>query len=521
MHPRSTTALTTRLACGIAAVLATAALAGPAFAEDPSPSPTGTPSPTPSATSSPAASPKPNAPGAKADLSVSYPWLRNVLMLAPHTSGKPVTPAITNNGKGTATDVTVTIDYSKLTSAVSVLSLPDESDGCSADGDAVTCKLGDIEPGTSIRPPAITLKPAKDAKQTAAGVISATVHGGNTADARDAFMVVIEDSGVDLVAAARDVFAAPGESVAGDFAFFNDGDTVIPSIGFRVGAQRHINVSTKNENCKDDGDQLYCVVEDINLAPDELIIVDDINLTVSKRAPGPNSYHGEIAGAPLTGATNPQLRALAAKPARKPLHVTRTKVRKTILDWIPDLNEGDNVDGFAISTSANPADLQAVAGNIAGPRNEKLAVKFSVKNNGPADIDELNDDWSARTTITAPSGTELSTGDQQCETVTPKRVFHCRPSGPIPPGTTTSWAFTATITSATPGSGSITVDGGKFDTTPANNKAPIAVSVIAAGGGGSLPVTGAAVGGFLAAGAVLLGLGTLLVIAGRRRRSVS
>lgn len=201
------------------------------------------------------------------------------------------------------------------------------------------------------------------------------------------------------------------------------------------------------------------------------------------------------------------------------------------------------------TTDPDSFDLQATGGNGSGATGSTVRVKVATRNHGPAA-------GGARTTVTAPEGTELVATPENCTVTADKKVASC--DGAIPAGTDSDATFSFKINGPVTKDGTVLVSGVDPDdivadsideTRPENNVAPIKITVVdgeapgapstpatpstpvapttpvnvgAPGGGGDeLAHTGASVGLSVGLGALLLATGAVLMVLARRRRLFS
>lgn len=168
----------------------------------------------------------------------------------------------------------------------------------------------------------------------------------------------------------------------------------------------------------------------------------------------------------------------------------------------------------------NPADLAAVGAAVSGRAGTTVPLRVGVRNRGPASYeglpadDRLPADWLATVSVTAPTGTELTTLDDRCTSVVGRTAYRCTIRSDVAVGASELFEFQLRIVAATAGTGWVRSTG-RLDTTSANNTA--AITIAAAPGAGSLPVSGTATGRLAASGAALLALGVLLLVLTRRR----
>jgi uncharacterized repeat protein (TIGR01451 family) len=284
----------------------------------------------------------------------------------------------------------------------------------------------------------------------------------------------------------------------------------------------------------------------ISFDPEDLFKFDPVVVRLAANAPGPVALtEGIVTGHGLNecGEECDQLRPLAMRAratsqhtgvlsAAEAITVKNSVKSRNAAPAIPDADPGDNSAPFSAFTDRNPADLSISAAPVSGHVGDTVSVKLTVKNAGPADAP------TTKVALTAPTGTEFVSVDQQvCTATTAGKAYTCD-LGTGPKGESTSATLSLKILSATVADGKAEVSSAVEDPNPGDNTAPIKVTVLenstspsagpsavpsapAAGGtGGGLPVTGMPVGLISALGLGVAAVGGVLMVLARRRRAV-
>lgn len=169
----------------------------------------------------------------------------------------------------------------------------------------------------------------------------------------------------------------------------------------------------------------------MNLKPGEMLTLSaehPIKITASATAAGPRNRGGMVNADALTSSASIRKQT---RVQRGTAGFVRTSDRKAVRGWLQDINFGDNVEIFDITTTANPADLEALGAEIGGNVGDTIKAKVGMVNNGPADADVLGERWGATTRVTASAGTEIVAANDRRDVVTPRKVYTCSPSGRV------------------------------------------------------------------------------------------
>lgn len=220
------------------------------------------------------------------------------------------------------------------------------------------------------------------------------------------------------------------------------------------------------------------------------------------------------------------------------------RVRVTISAAESDLTPADNAatSGPILRTVRSGATDWVAYAQTVGERDRQgdlLYVRLGERNRGPATA-ELGETIF---TYVAPPGTEwdMSWGiSSSCVEVRPKIELRCTSQGfnPPDPSPPTYSTMRLKLVSTPVGDGEYRVEGMGGELNPSDNVAKIIIDIpgiprVSGGGssptpstsaagsaGGQLPVTGARTGLFAAVGVIVLVLGAVLYLLGRRRRTI-
>lgn len=476
-----------------------------------------------------------------------------------------------NYGDAAATAVTVTLDLSKVTEAVTA-SVPEWSDACELDGAKVTCDIGVLQAGQVEELSPLSLASRQGAAPGDAGSVTVTIAGAEDdqtpGDNTTTFPVTVIASGPDLVAAAADLNeekepVGPGDTVPLYAGVANEGDTAATDFTVRVivptGAtfvERYSDCTYTDYYPNDKGrpyvygpGEVTCPVP-LSLEPgDALLLFDDqsgeslFNVTFGRNLSGPQEHYGSVdvalAGEALAAkdskpakGTGPSFAAALRKQQAKAAKAGIAKQRAALRE----LNESDNWADFRFWSKANTLDVAVTAPAVKGAVGQTVDVAYEVVNNGPSD------GGGPSVVITAPTGTALLpsewcyTDGTEGEQLPESKKLRCSFESEFP--TTASGygrvkAIVKVKIKSTPGTDGTIVarsSTAAAESKPGNNTAPIVINTGAAGGdtsggdtggaGGGLPVTGAPTGALAAVGAAVIALGAVLVVVFRRRRVV-
>jgi LPXTG-motif cell wall-anchored protein len=479
-------------------------------------------------------------------------------------SGTTVGMYVYNYGAAPATGVTVTLDVSNVSDAVTV-SVPEWADQCKLGGTTVTCTIGQLEVGQVLTVQPLALASRQGAKPGAAGSVTVTIAGAeddaSPGDNTTSFPVTVIASGPDLVAAAQDLSTesdplGPGDTVPLDAAVSNEGDTAATNFAITfslpIGAalvERYSDCTYTDywPNAIGQGyvygpSEVTCVAP-LTLEPSEALLLFDeetgesvFHAAFGRNLSGPEQHYGyfsvaladEVRAAKdskLAGGNGPSfadaVRKLRADAAKRSLSRRQNALR--------ELDDSNNYADFSFWSKKNTLDVAVTAPAVAGAVGQTVNLTYEVVNNGPSD------GGGPRVVHTAPSGTVLLPADwcytegTENERLPESAALHCNFESAFPSVASGYGKIKPTVKlkiKSTPGTdGTIVVTStgvGSTESTRANNTARI---VITGGGddggtGGGLPVTGTPTGLLAGAGAGVLALGVALLVLFRRRRVV-
>ncbi|GAA2335436.1 hypothetical protein GCM10010170_015340 [Dactylosporangium salmoneum] len=188
------------------------------------------------------------------------------------------------------------------------------------------------------------------------------------------------------------------------------------------------------------------------------------------------------------------------------------------------------------STAAAPApagDLAASGASVEARTGQTVTVHVGLRNVGNGTLEIIQHGAEGWWTLyfNPPPGTEVTRMDSSCSAVDPAQpASSIAPYGcfvadkSFPPGQSYTYSFDLKVTGRagrTTGSVRAALGTVRPDSNPANDTAPVVVSVTGPGTtsspGSGLPVTGAPVLALVAAGALLTAAGVAIVLLTRRR----
>jgi LPXTG-motif cell wall-anchored protein len=191
-------------------------------------------------------------------------------------------------------------------------------------------------------------------------------------------------------------------------------------------------------------------------------------------------------------------------------------------------------------TGKNGVDLAAVGDTVTGKAGDVVKVTVGVGNNGPATLDfGRSGSPVTKVDVAIPNGTTAvavpnvcqprkadGEGDWEKSGEPGHRSYRCYPDTFLPVGEQQTFEFELRIDKViVDAAGSVTINakctcGGGLDADldPSNDVAKLLVNPGEGGGGGGLPVTGAATGIVAGVGGLLLAAGAVGFVLARRRR---
>lgn len=468
--------------------------------------------------------------------------------VGPDSAGKTVDLRVVNRSDAAvARNLTVRFDSASVTK----LLVTPPKEGCTTAGTVTTCTYAELLPGSEVRFP-FTFKVAPGAAVGDEQPVSFEVGGENAepVDTPPATTVRIVDSGVDLVAGdLRFDDVKPGTTLELRPTVANAGDTAATGMALELGvASRYLTFVEEYDNCGIVEGFPICIFPDTLEPGAPYQLVDPLRVTVSKATPMKPSGIG-FAYHVWSGDTRPY--AAAAKALAGKRHGKSLRLQKAA--GTQDVSPIDNQGYISVRTTLNPADLGVDGVKLAGKVNDELSFTVALANHGPADTASRADDDPGSLGINAPSGTVFTAVDRECFPIINGkgdpakmgqpgyRTYHCLViKGIVLAGESISFPFRLKITNASVGDdGWVAAEPGYVpDDNPKNNKAALVVKVEGGGGtpsgspsasggggggdagdGGPLPTTGVSLPVYGAVAALLIGVGGVLYLVARRRRT--
>ncbi|MFE9190357.1 LPXTG cell wall anchor domain-containing protein [Micromonospora sp. NPDC007208] len=355
--------------------------------------------------------------------------------------------------------------------------------------------------------------------------------------------------GVDLAGGPyTTVSSKPGGKFSAPLAVANTGDTTVS--GFVAVFDLAYSIRTKDRfsNCRYSDDHLVSCQFDEEI-PVGTGLVATLNLELGKDTYAPTNQSGHaqfMTTADFEDLTRVReaVGARAATPGSGPkltLSAAPGMMRQAAQT---DVGPGNDYTGWIIkATGTNGTDLAAIGATLKGRAGAVVTATVGFRNNGPATLDKVNQDYEAatHTTVELPPGSTAVEVPDNCQLRPGTRTYQCASEMLLVAGQTYTMKFRLRIDKVIPNArGAVRVNapcecpgGGSFqdDIKPANDRATIVVNAAQSGGGqgdgdgdggggggGSLPITGAPTTLIAGIGALLLvtGLGCCLLA---RRRS--
>lgn len=451
--------------------------------------------------------------------------------------GKPVFVQLVNNGPGTADNIVVKVDTSKVDTSKIEIRVPA---GCSDPaGGIFLCSVGSLVPGetnTGFSPfDIISLEKLEEGESGAAGSFSVEV----TSDTPDPdpgnnkkvdVPLTVKPWAYDLAVTVQDIWAAqdgepnpvkPGDKAPFVAHFSNNGEATALDPVWKVSLPPYVTFVSEDENlsgveanfCTFNQPRTVATCKAPGIEVPRFGIFGSLfTVQVAKDAPGPAALTGGIAGggALRTKKEEPlppeEAASLAASKGLK--LSTTTAQQRSGAGRGGDADPSDNVALFAAHVAANGADLAVTATSASGAVGAVVKITVTVENHGDASSPDTT------LTVTAPTGTELVDMPTNCVFVTAGKVGKCE--GLLSANEKSAGQFSFKIASTSVAKdGKAHIEGPLFDKVPANNDAAIVITI-----DNGLPITGAKVSVVAGTGAAVLLAGALLFFFARRRRIV-
>ena len=446
----------------------------------------------------------------------------------------------------------VTIDTSGLRGVATV----DTPKGCTASAATITCALP--LPGQPLEGLAlpVVFHPVHGGKAGAKGTVSVTSSADNAQSVSSSATITLAD-GVDLAMLSHagtqqhkvgDSFSIPvsvanvgSKAAVGTMLFLGFDHGLIPD--------SYRNCTYKDVNSFH---TLTCTFPDTLAPGDEVVLKDDtgkdFHATVARDAEKDESVDIE-ANAIDDGSTMAAKVKAQGKPGTgKALTLTKVNKRAAAARMATDIDSNDNHDSADIEVTNSHFDAAAVGTTVTGAAGVVVKVPVGVKNNGPA---ALNGEHAQEPPLwfvfTVPTDTTAVGAPDSCAPV----IDDGATTGPwgasggtyylcvVPTlfmgaGDTATVTFSLKINKVTTGAKGTVSLNDKFadppifaDDNAADNTADVTVNAAGSGSGGrgsgdsTLPVTGTATGLIAAGGVLVVILGAVLVLLGRRRSARS
>jgi hypothetical protein len=181
-----------------------------------------------------------------------------------------------------------------------------------------------------------------------------------------------------------------------------------------------------------------------------------------------------------------------------------------------DVDSSDNSDTFAVLTTERSADLSVAVPTVEAAKGSTVAVRYTVRNDGPDSVEFPG------VLVTAPTGTEFGSLPDECEPAESRDTMWCFVPETLGVRQSATQTVSLRVTGTTVGTdGSLVVSSSEeWDPARADNTARIVMETPAAPlTQGRLPVTGTTLGLVGSAGLLMLLSGAALALGARRRRT--
>ncbi|RZT81947.1 hypothetical protein EV382_5244 [Micromonospora violae] len=345
------------------------------------------------------------------------------------------------------------------------------------------------------------------------------------------------------------VSAKPGGKFTVPLAVANAGDTAVSGFVAVFDLAYAIRTKDRFSNCRYSDDHLVSCQFDEEI-PVGTALVATLNLELGKDTYAPTNQSGHaqfMTTADFEDLTRVReaVGAQTATPGSGP-KLTLTEVPGRLRQAAQtDVGPGNDHTGWIVkATGTNGTDLAAIGATLKGGVGAVVAATVGFRNNGPATLDKVNDDYEAAThsTVELPPGTTAVEVPDSCQLRPGTRTYQCASEMLLVAGRSYTVTFRLRIDKVVPNArGTVWVNapcecpgGGSFedDTKPANDRATIVVNAAqgggghddgdggdgdGGGGGGSLPITGTPTTLIAGIGVLLLVTGVAGYLFGRRR----
>lgn len=392
----------------------------------------------------------------------------------------------------------------------------------------------------------ICVRPAAGAKIGERGTVTLTVSADNASSVTVTSTITIGEA-VDMVNVADvTVEGRPGGSVTASLGVRNAGETSVQGVDLLFFQGEGAELDRRYTNCEYNDLDAICHF-DTTLQPGaEYALSEPVTIHVGKDAWAPGELI--VVAQWLTPADQetrwnglPQRQRTHGTAGQLTLESAPASARARALSQT-DLRNWDNFADITIKVSGdNQADFAAVGATAHGGVGTVVTVDVGVKNLGPASVNFRSGDPVQTVQLDVPDGTTVVSVSKEClpvESGGPVQLrfgqpgakrYWCYSDRWFPVGKTESWTFGLRIDKKIDNAtGTVTINVNyadpadpHHDTNPANDTARLVINPVGGSGGGTaiLPVTGGRVGVLIGTAAMLLVVGAVVFVSGRRRRT--
>ncbi|MEU5903642.1 LPXTG cell wall anchor domain-containing protein [Micromonospora sp. NPDC047467] len=448
------------------------------------------------------------------------------------------------------TDVSVRYDYRSLANKITVAPANGQPCAVPEPGVLVCTEPGDVvlhemvPPGSGIYRNAtkqVRIAATEDAQLGDSGDVAVSFQAAG--ERRGSYTARVRvGEGVDLAGGPfTDHASKPGGTFTVPLAVTNVGDTTVKGFAAVFDLAYSIRTKDRFSNCLYSDDHLVSCQFDEEIPVGEGLATT-LNLELAKDTYAPSNQSG-YAQFMTTADFEDLTRVRDAAGART---ATRGGGPKLTLTEAPnrmrqadqtDVGPGYDYTGWTIKTTGtNGTDLAAIGDTLKGGAGAVVTATVGFRNNGPATLDKVNEDYEAATHVDVelPPGTTAVEVPDSCTLRQGTRTYLCGSEMLLVAGRAYTMEFRLRIDKVISNArGAVRVNapcecpgGGGFadDITPANDRALIVVNAVSGGGagggdgdGGSLPITGSPTGLIAGLGALLLVVGVGGYLLARRR----
>ncbi|MFI5892474.1 hypothetical protein ACIA5D_20435 [Actinoplanes sp. NPDC051513] len=398
------------------------------------------------------------------------------------------------------------------------------------------------------------LTPAATAPTGQSGTLKVTFEADNVPAVTKSVTVEV-DEGVDLATGSRgrQVYVKPGASWDETLELTSISGNVVHGASVSISAPRHVAAPKQFSNCRYLDGSLQSCSFDQDLRPGiKYRIVLPFRVRPDAFAPGLTDLTflwytaaewDNIQNSPGSG--NHGEAGTGGKLTLEPLTaaLTRTKTATLTRTKQIDVDRSNNFQQMWVNvTGKHSADIEALGATASGPAGGTATVKIGLRNNGPVTLDSERNGWEVAY-VSIPLSTPVVTIPKDCANGNPylakpgTKLYVCKnPAQYFFPKTAVTWSFEVKVgTGAATATGRVEANPNDcdldddcsryfdYDTDPSNNLAPIVITEVTAGTGGTgggdgLAITGPRTALVAGVGALLVAAGALLLIRRRRTR---